>query len=107
MIFKQQLQHFTGILYTTDLSIDHFKATTYLQSLNELQIRRVGGALGLTYDILEKMKTLPDDMVAAWLRREDYVITSSGEPTWQTLVKALRRVGQEGIARDIEEKEIK
>ena len=68
MIFKQQ--HFTGILYTTDLSIDHFKATTYLQSLNELQIRRVGGALGLTYDILEKMKTLPDDMVAAWLRRE-------------------------------------
>ena len=64
----------------------------------------MGGALGLTYDILEKMKALPDDMVAAWLRREDYVITSSGEPTWRTLVKALRRVGQEGIAREIIEK---
>ena len=29
----------------------------------------------------------------------------SGEPTWRTLVEALRKGGQEGTARDIEEKE--
>ena len=65
----------------------------------------MGGALGLTYDVLEKMKALPDDMVAAWLRREDFVVNMSGEPTWRTLVEALRKVGQEGTARDIIEKE--
>ena len=53
------------ITYLSDLRFNHFQATIYLQSLNECQIRRVGGALGLTYDVLEKMKTLPDDMVAA------------------------------------------
>ena len=70
--------------------------------MNEHQIRRVGGALGLAYDVLEKMRSYPDDMVAAWLRKEDYVIRMSGEPTWRTLVDALRKVGQEGTARDIE-----
>ena len=44
------------------------------------------------------------NMVAAWLRREDFVMNMSGEPTWRTLVEALRKVGQEGTAGDIEEK---
>ena len=59
----------------------------------------MGGALGLTYDILEKMKILPDEMVAGWLRREDYV---SEDPTWRALITALRRVGQAGVAETIE-----
>ena len=66
----------------------------------------MGGALGLAYDNLDKMKNLPEEMVAAWLRREDFVMSMSGEPTWRTLVEALRKVGQEGTARDIEAKEI-
>ena len=49
------------------------------------------------------MKSLPEDMVAAWLRREDYVLKVSGEPTWRSLVQALTTVGQGGIAKDIEE----
>ena len=65
----------------------------------------MGGALGLSYSKLRKMTKYPDDMVAAWLRREDFVMSMSGEPTWRTLVEALRIVGQEGTARDIEEKE--
>ena len=65
----------------------------------------MGGALGLSYNTLHKMTKYPDDMVAAWLRREDFVMSMSGEPTWRTLVEALRKVGQEGTARDIEEKE--
>ena len=62
----------------------------------------MGGALGLYYSKLRKMTKYPDDMVAAWLRREDSVMSMTGEPTWRTLVEALRRVGQEGTARDIE-----
>ena len=52
---------------------------------------------------LQKMKNFPEDMVAAWLRREDYVLKMSGEPTWRSLVQALKTVGQEGTAKDIEE----
>ena len=59
----------------------------------------MGGALGLAYDIIEKMKELPEDMVAAWLRKEDFV---SEEPTWRGLSRALKRVGQTGIAQVIE-----
>ena len=61
--------------------------------------------MGLSYSSMEKMTSYPDNMVAAWLRREDFVMSSSGEPTWRTLVEALRKVGQEGTARDIEEAE--
>ena len=47
--------------------------------------------------------TYREDMIAAWLRRQDDVGQKTGIPTWRTLVKALRnrQVGQEGIARII------
>jgi hypothetical protein len=51
------------------------------------------------------MTKYPDDMVAAWLRSEDNVMSMSGEPTWRTLVEALRKVRQEGIAKNIEKAE--
>ena len=79
-----------------------FKVSHNLQSLEEDHISTVGGALGLSYSKLRKITKYPSDMVAAWLRREDFV---SGEPTWRTLVEALRKVGQEGTARDNEKKE--
>ena len=59
----------------------------------------VGGALGLVFNVVRQMKVLPDETVAAWMRREDYV---SEEPTWRALIKALRRVGQAGLAQTIE-----
>ena len=77
--------------------------STHLQRLDKRQIRNVGGALGLYYSTIEKMNELPNDVVAAWLRREDSVMSTSGEPTWRSLVEALRKVGQEGLARDIED----
>ena len=72
--------------------------------LNDSQIQNVGRALGLinTY----KMKNLPEEMVAAWLRREDVVMSMSGEPTWRSLIQALRKVGQEETASAIEAAEI-
>ena len=44
-------------------------------------------------------QTFRDDMIAAWLQREDQVVRR-GVPTWRTLVKALRdrRVNQIGVA---------
>ena len=88
-----------------DLNSDHFKVTQCLQNLDNDQICTVGGALGLSYSKLRKMTKFPDDMVASWLRREDFVVSKSGEPTLRTLVEALRMVGQEGTARDIEKAE--
>ena len=48
-------------------------------------------------------ETFRDDMIAAWLQKEDQV-TKRGMPTWETLVKALRdrRVNQTGVADKIE-----
>ena len=42
-----------------------------------------------------------DEMVAAWLNRMDNVLKKSGESTWESLVKALREIGHNGIAADI------
>ena len=92
-----------SILYT-ELSA-HYKVVGYLRKLDDRQIRYVGGALGLAYNTLDKMKDVPSEMAAAWLRREDYVMAASGEPTWRSLVNALRKEGKEGTAIDIEEKE--
>ena len=46
--------------------------------------------------------TFHDDVIAAWLRREDYVQTR-GVPSWRSLVAALRDpiIGQNGIAETI------
>lgn len=48
------------------------------------------------------MSTLPDDMIDAWLNREDDVLDTSGDPTWKSLCKALKEIGQNGIANKIE-----
>ena len=47
--------------------------------------------------------TFRDDMIDAWLQKEDQVL-KRGMPTWETLVKALRdrRVNQTGVADRIE-----
>ena len=48
-------------------------------------------------------ETFRDDMIAAWLQKEDRV-TKRGVPTWETMVKALRdrRVNQTGVTDRIE-----
>ena len=63
----------------------------------------MGGALGLAFSTLDKMKDVPSEVAAAWLLKQDNVMTVSGEPTWRALVDALRKEGQEGTAREIEE----
>ena len=47
------------------------------------------------------MTSFPDEVVAAWLNRQDNVLQQSGEPTWSTLEEALRKIGQTGLAEDV------
>ena len=82
----------------------HFKISSYLMDLDNEQIVQVGLALGMNYPKLKKMCSLPGDMVAAWLRREDNVLEVSGVPTWKALSEALRDVGQTGLAVMIQQK---
>ena len=48
---------------------------------------------------MESSETFREDMIAAWLQKEDQV-TRRGLPTWKTLVRALRndQVNQNGVA---------
>ena len=74
----------------------------YLQKIDKRQILHLGAMLGLCMFNLERMQNLPDDLVKAWLRKEDRVRETSGDPlTWEALVKALQGIGQRGIADDI------
>ena len=71
-----------------------------LKNLSKEDIQRLGEALGLSYTKLQNMNLFPDEMVAAWLKRQDDVLRT-GKPTWRTLVDALREIDQNGIAEDI------
>ena len=73
-----------------------------MNKLDTDQIKLLGGALGLNVFKLEKMKTLPQDMVTSWLRKDDEVKKKCGDPlTWEALVNALRTLGKKGIADEI------
>ena len=74
-----------------------------LRKLDSGQCKQLGTLLGLNIFKLEKMTTLPDDMVKSWLRKEDKVKEKCGDPlTWEALVNALRKIGLNGIAHDIQ-----
>ena len=81
--------------------------SNYLDGLQKKEIYQLGLVLGLKHTKLkDKMDTSPvflEDVIAAWLREEDYV-KERGEPSWTVLIRALenRRVGQNGIASQIE-----
>ena len=70
--------------------------------MDDKHLIELGGALGLHYTKLTRMDHLPAEMIAAWLRSEDNVQVMSGPPTWDGLVKALREIGQTGIASRID-----
>ena len=84
---------------------DQFEITTYLARLDKTTVYLLGQALGLNQWKVKQMRdseTFVDDVIAAWLRREDDV-ERMGRPTWRTLVRALRhpRIEQNGLANDI------
>ena len=80
---------------------DHFDISQRLKVIPNEALVSLGGALGLYHPKLMRMKVLPDEMVAAWLRKEDKVL-EHGRPTWRVLANALRAIGQTGVADNIE-----
>ena len=82
---------------------DHYTITRHLRDLSKEELIGVGGALGLYYPHLRKMSPLLEEMVAAWLNREDNVLSASGDPSWASLIKALKDIDQSGIAKKIAE----
>ena len=82
----------------------HYEISSCLLDLDNQQIVQVGLALGMNYAKLKRMRSLPGDMVAAWLRREDDVLEVSGLPTWKVLSEALKDTGQTGLAMKIQQK---
>jgi len=70
--------------------------------MEKTHIYNLGLVLGLSQHKVKAMKdmdTFLDDVITAWLRKEDQVI-KRGEPSWTVLVSALQhhRVGKTGIA---------
>ena len=82
---------------------DLYEVTKYLGDMDNEQLINLGGALGLRYTTLGRMKSLPNDMVAAWLRREEGVLKRSGEPNYEKLAEALDEMEQNGLAKDVRE----
>lgn len=70
---------------------------TYLRNLDTNHYVSLGGEFGLFHPKLNRMRHYPNDVVAAWLRREDDV-SNKCRPTWRNLALALEHIGQNGIA---------
>ena len=92
-------------LITTIGDGDLVDITNYLLPLEKIHIYNLGLVLGISQHKTKAMmdsSTFLDDVIAAWLRREDPV-KKNGEPSWTVLVRALEhpRVGQCGIAQNI------
>ena len=83
---------------------DHCRIVPYLQQLTVQELINVGVKLGLQYSKLKNLspECILNDMVHAWLRKDDCVIKTTGEPSWKSLTEALRDCGHEGIAQMIE-----
>ena len=83
---------------------DFLDITEYLD-MEKTDVYNLGLVLGLSQHKLKAnidSKSFLDDVISAWLRKEDQVI-KRGEPSWAVLVAALkhRRVDQTGIASNI------
>ena len=79
--------------------------TNYLLPLEKTHIYNLGLVLGISQRKTKAMmdsSTFLDDVITAWLRREDQV-KKKGEPSWTVLVRALEhpRVRQCGISQNI------
>ena len=84
----------------------HSSITQFLSQLGNQELISVGLQLGLRYPTLKRMgsDSLLNDMVHAWLRKDDDVIETGGEPSFKILCEALEVCGHKGIASEIRKK---
>ena len=84
----------------------HLTVKKYLKPLANDDILKVGLELGLEYTRLKNLKSSSDfldEVVHSWLREDDNVSTTSGTPSWDSLAKALKEAGCDGVASKIKE----
>ena len=75
----------------------------YVKNLQKTDVVKVGMSLGIVSRRLSD-KSIDDihiAMISSWLTRQDYVIYK-GIPTLRSLIKAFRKHGLEGNAKEIE-----
>ena len=94
--------NYTATSFTFPAINDLLDVTDYLVELGDVDIYDLGLTLGLNQLHLQNLKASPtfrNEVIAAWLLKEDQV-TERGAPTWMTLVKALRsrRLSKTGVA---------
>ena len=68
----------------------------------------LGIALGLSYQTVLGMGNGDDflsQIMAAWLKQQDNVLSQSGEPTWSVLADKLEEIGCSEVAADIGRKD--
>lgn len=96
--FETVFFHFF-ICYFIELDIkDHGRVYEYIKKMKDDEIRMLGRELGLEYATLTSLHHPQSQVIAAWLRVEDNVLTTSGPPSWKSLVKALQNVWRPDIA---------
>lgn len=82
-----------------------FEIMSYLRDLNKGDVHVLGLALGINQQRLNGKgdDNFLSDVIADWLNGVDMVNETSGQPSWRSLVSALRHriVRQTGIANNI------
>ena len=76
-----------------------------LRQHGDLHVTALGIALGLSYQTVLGMGNGDDflnQIIAAWLKRQDNVLSQSGEPAWSVLADKLEEIGCSEIAADIQ-----
>ena len=72
----------------------------YLRDMTPEELIRLGQALGLNRTSLQRCnpQSLAEDLIHYWIRQDYRVLEESGDPTWQSLARALRDVELTGIS---------
>ena len=85
-------------------SKDHSTISRLLNDLNPEKLRCLGGALGLLYGNLQRMRNLLADMVSAWLNGEDDVTNMDGvgdTRSLEGLIQGLLKCNMKGTADEV------
>lgn len=88
------------------VGLTHVSTRKYLKPLDNDAILEVGMELGLDFNRLTNMKSSKyflDEVVRSWLRQDDDVSETSGTPSWDSLIKALKAASFNGVASNIRE----
>lgn len=78
----------------------------HLRSLGNTDLKELGLMLGLSCAHMNRMATESFclSIVNSWLRMDDNVLTTSGEPSWKSLANSLEQIGMIGPATNIRKK---